>query len=34
METLPICRDFKAGKCRRNSECRYVHLVDGEYSTL
>ncbi|CAI2724556.1 unnamed protein product [Schistosoma spindalis] len=29
LETLPICRDFKAGKCRRNSECRYVHLVDG-----
>ncbi|CAH8472394.1 unnamed protein product [Heterobilharzia americana] len=28
LETLPICRDFKAGKCRRNSECRYVHLVD------
>ncbi|CAI2724560.1 unnamed protein product [Schistosoma spindalis] len=30
LETLPICRDFKAGKCRRNSECRYVHLVDGK----
>ncbi|TNN15293.1 Muscleblind-like protein isoform 1 [Schistosoma japonicum] len=30
LETLPICRDFKAGKCRRNSDCRYVHLVDGE----
>nr|CAX73721.1 Muscleblind-like protein 3 [Schistosoma japonicum] len=28
LETLPICRDFKAGKCRRNSDCRYVHLVD------
>ncbi|GAA50268.1 muscleblind-like protein 3 [Clonorchis sinensis] len=28
LETLPICRDFKAGKCHRNSDCRYVHLVD------
>ncbi|KAL3315298.1 hypothetical protein Ciccas_006067 [Cichlidogyrus casuarinus] len=28
LESLPICRDFKAGKCHRLSECRYVHLVD------
>ncbi|VDP67338.1 unnamed protein product [Echinostoma caproni] len=28
LETLPICRDFKAGKCHRNGDCRYVHLVD------
>ncbi|KAA3675477.1 uncharacterized protein DEA37_0002418 [Paragonimus westermani] len=28
LETLPICRDFKAGKCHRNADCRYVHLVD------
>ncbi|KAF7233796.1 Muscleblind protein 3 [Paragonimus skrjabini miyazakii] len=28
LETLPICRDFKAGKCHRNADCRYVHLID------
>ncbi|KAL5108529.1 Muscleblind-like protein [Taenia crassiceps] len=28
LESLPICRDFKAGKCHRNTECRYVHLID------
>jgi len=28
LESLPICRDFKAGKCHRNTDCRYVHLID------
>ncbi|VDL95613.1 unnamed protein product [Schistocephalus solidus] len=28
LESLPVCRDFKAGKCHRNADCRYVHLID------
>ncbi|XP_070539102.1 muscleblind-like protein 3 isoform X7 [Ptychodera flava] len=26
-ETLPVCRDFKAGNCKRPN-CRYVHLTE------
>jgi len=25
MDTLPVCRDFKVGKCKR-PQCKYVHL--------
>ncbi|XP_019634712.1 PREDICTED: muscleblind-like protein 1 isoform X9 [Branchiostoma belcheri] len=28
-DQLPVCRDFKAGNCKRPN-CRYVHLVEGE----
>nr|CDS33702.1 muscleblind protein [Hymenolepis microstoma] len=28
IESLQLCRDFQAGKCHRNSECRYVHIAD------
>ncbi|XP_077987304.1 muscleblind-like protein 1 isoform X4 [Glandiceps talaboti] len=27
VETLPVCRDFKAGNCKRPN-CRYVHLTE------
>ncbi|KAM7535493.1 hypothetical protein Aperf_G00000097642 [Anoplocephala perfoliata] len=28
IESLQLCRDFQAGKCHRNTECRYVHIAD------
>ncbi|KAH7964935.1 hypothetical protein HPB49_002580 [Dermacentor silvarum] len=27
LDTLPVCRDFKSGQCKR-PQCRYVHLVE------
>ncbi|ELT96336.1 hypothetical protein CAPTEDRAFT_95909, partial [Capitella teleta] len=27
LDTLPVCRDFKAGQCTR-PQCKYVHLVE------
>ena len=27
LDTLPVCRDFKAGQCKR-PQCKYVHLVE------
>lgn len=29
----PICRDYTAGNCRRDS-CRYIHLDNREFSPL
>ncbi|KAG1655634.1 Muscleblind-like protein 1 [Nymphon striatum] len=26
-DTLPVCRDFKSGQCKR-PQCRYVHLIE------
>lgn len=28
LDTLPVCRDFKYGECKRTS-CKYIHLLDG-----
>ncbi|KAG8199798.1 hypothetical protein JTE90_000891 [Oedothorax gibbosus] len=27
LDTLPLCRDFKSGLCKR-PQCRYVHLLE------
>uniref|UniRef100_A0A4Q8K339 U64-Liphistoxin-Lsp1a_1 n=2 Tax=Liphistius TaxID=62150 RepID=A0A4Q8K339_9ARAC len=27
LDTLPLCRDFKSGQCKRQ-QCRYVHLLE------
>ena len=32
LDTLPVCRDFKYGECKR-AACKYVHLLDGNLST-
>lgn len=32
LDTLPVCRDFKYGECKRGA-CKYVHLLDGNLST-
>ena len=28
LDTLPVCRDFKYGECKR-ADCKYIHLLDG-----
>ncbi|XP_070539104.1 muscleblind-like protein 3 isoform X8 [Ptychodera flava] len=32
-ETLPVCRDFKAGNCKRPN-CRYVHLTEDHVEVV
>ncbi|KAK4018373.1 hypothetical protein OUZ56_000434 [Daphnia magna] len=27
LDTLPVCRDFKYGECKR-AACKYIHLLD------
>ncbi|VUZ38642.1 unnamed protein product [Hymenolepis diminuta] len=34
IESLQLCRDFQAGKCHRNTECRYVHIADSKLTHL
>lgn len=29
LDTLPVCRDFKYGECKR-AACKYIHLLDGK----
>ncbi|GFS45674.1 uncharacterized protein TNIN_307331 [Trichonephila inaurata madagascariensis] len=33
LDTLPLCRDFKSGLCKR-PQCRYVHLLEDYVEVL